>query len=115
MVTNRALERLVGHRWWIYGVGLLSILGLRTLLAPTTARTVVVSVLLGVMVVTYAGELWFAGDASIDRPLVLAAGVVGIVGGVWLTLSGTRAGVLFAGGGLLFLNRALTTGRGERT
>lgn len=113
MSANRALDTLVAHRWWIYGVGLLSILGLRTLVAPTTARTVVVSLVLGLMVVTYAGELWVAGTGSVDRPLVLAAGVAGIVGGVWLTLSGTRAGVLFAGGGLLFLNRALTTGRGE--
>lgn len=70
-------------------------------------RRVAASLLLGVMVLTYAGELWVGADKRLDRPLMLIPSVAGIVGGIWLALTGSVPGLLFAGGGLLFLNQSM--------
>ena len=113
MVAAPSFATLVERRLWIYCGGLALILGIRTLAPPSTTRRLVASVLLGVMVLTYAGELWLGGDRRIARPALVVPGAAGIVGGVWLSLGGALVGLLFAGGGLLFLNQAMAGPRGE--
>ncbi|WP_181691784.1 hypothetical protein [Natronomonas sp. LN261] len=103
---------LVRLRWGIYCGGLTLILGMRSLAAPSTSRRFFSSLLLGVMVLTYAGELWVEADERPARPVMLIAGIAGVVVGIWLALGGSLPGLLFTGGGLLFLNRSMT-GRGE--
>lgn len=100
---------LVARRLWVYGGGLAGIILLRTQLPGSWTRTLLVSLVLGAMVLTYASELWLTADGQVARPELLVVGGIGIVAGIWLALRGTLPGVLFAGGGLLFLNRAMTT------
>lgn len=113
MTASRALSGLAARRWWLYGGGLGVILALRVQFVESTARLFVVSVVLGVMVLTYAAELWHAGDGGDAKPALVVLGYVGVVAGVWLALSGTLPGVLFAGGGLLFLKQGLPGSTGE--
>lgn len=113
MVATPSFATLVRRRWWVYCGGLGLILGMRFLVAPSTARRLAASLLLGVMVLTYAGELWVGADKRLDRPLLLVPSVAGIVGGIWLALDGSLPGLLFTGGGLLFLNQSMTEQGGE--
>jgi hypothetical protein len=98
---------LVARRLWVYGGGLAVVLGVRSSLAPSTARSLVVAGVLSAMVVTYAGEVWLDADAGSVGRLAVAGGVVGVAVGVFLALGGDLRGLLFLGGGLLFLNRGL--------
>lgn len=98
---------LVARRLWVYGGGLVVVLGVRSTLAPSTARSLVVATVLSTMVVTYAGEVWLDADAGSVGRLAVVGGVVGVAVGVFLTLGGDLRGLLFLGGGLLFLNRGL--------
>ena len=98
---------VVARRLWVYAGGLLVVLGVRSTLAPSTARSVVVATVLSAMVVTYAGEVWFDADAASVGRLAVTGGVVGVAVGVFLTLGGDLRGLLFLAGGLLFLNRGL--------
>jgi hypothetical protein len=98
---------LVARRLWVYGGGLLVVLGVRSSLPPSTGRSVVVAAVLSAMVVTYAGEVWLDAEAGSVGRLAVAGGVVGVAVGVFLTLGGDLRGLLFLAGGLLFLNRGL--------
>jgi len=109
MLSFGTLLRL---RWAIYCGGLTLIFGMRSLAVPSTPRRFAASLLLGVMVLTYAGELWAEADERPARPAALIPGIAGVVVGIWLALGGSLPGLLFIGGGLLFLNRSMT-GRGE--
>lgn len=113
MPGRPTISALAARRWWIYGGGLAVILALRLQFPASTARLSVVSVVLGVMVVTYAAELWHAGDGPVTSPTLLGLGFGGVVLGLWLGLSGTLPGFLFAAGGLLFLKQALSARTGE--
>lgn len=113
MERGRSLSVLAARRWWIYGGGLAVILALRLQFVEPRVRLLVVSVVLGVMVLTYAAELWHAGGEGIASPTLLGLGFAGVVAGFWSALSGTPPGLLFAGGGLLFLKRAMSGSMGE--
>lgn len=101
------VSALADRRTSVYAAGLVGILGLRLALPSSAGRALAVALLLGVMVVTYAGELWLAADRRVARPLLLVPGVAGVVGGFWLVLVGRLPGLLFVAGGLLFLNRGI--------
>lgn len=101
------LATLVDRRLWVYGGGLAVVLVVRSLAAPSAGRALAVSLVLGVMVLTYAAELWHAAEQPVVRPGLLGAGVAGVVVGCWLVLTDTLAGLVFVAGGLLFLNRGL--------
>jgi hypothetical protein len=109
-MAGPTLAALVDRRLWVYGGGLAAVLLVRTLLAPSAGRALAVSLVLGVMVLTYAAELWHAAEQPSVRPGLLGAGVAGVVAGCWLVLTDTLAGLVFVAGGLLFLNRGLTGG-----
>ncbi|MFC5368902.1 hypothetical protein [Salinirubrum litoreum] len=98
---------LVDRRLWIYGGGLAAVLLVRSTLAASTLRSVVVAGVLSAMVVTYAGEVWLDADAASVGRVAVAVGVVGVAVGVFLTIGGDLRGLLFLAGGLLFLNRGL--------
>lgn len=110
MASATVLQRLVDRRLWVYGGGLACILLARTATPPSSARALAVSLVLGAMVLTYAAELWHSTDQPTVRPLVLTAGVAGVVVGCWVVLTGRLAGLLFLAGGLLFVNRGLVGG-----
>lgn len=114
MAPSLSPEALATRRWWVYGGGLAAIVVLRVLLPPSGPRALAVAVALGVMVLTYALELWLAADGGVARPALLAVGIVGVVVGLWLPLTGTLAGLPFAAGGLLFCSRAMEVRRRER-
>jgi hypothetical protein len=109
------LAGLVARRLWVYAGGLVVVLGVRTALAPSTARSAVAAVVLSVMVVTYAGELWLDADGPPVGRGSVAVGALGVAGGVWLTLGGDLRGLLFLAGGLLFLNRGLSGGASDES
>lgn len=113
MTISLSPAALAARRWWVYGGCLAAIVALRTALSSSGLRAFGVSLVLGVMVLTYASELWLAADGRVASPALLLVGFVGVVAGLWLTLTGTLVGLLFAGGGLLFCNRAMATTGGE--
>ncbi|MFT4923115.1 MAG: hypothetical protein ACI8XM_002339 [Haloarculaceae archaeon] len=106
MSGSATLQELVAHRLWVYGGGLGVILAVRFLPVPRGARLSVVGAVLAVMVLTYAGE-HLGESARVDRPGLLALGVLGVAIGSTLALLGRIAGLAFLAGGLLFVRRAL--------
>lgn len=112
-MTGLPLQKLVDRRLWVYGGGLTGIFLVRTATPPSSLRALVVSLVLAVMVFTYALELWHSADRPSVRPAVLGVGLLGIVLGGWVVLTGTLGGLLFLAGGLLFVNRALAGGGGS--
>ncbi|MGB9930823.1 hypothetical protein [Haloarcula amylolytica] len=115
MTGSISPEALATRRWWVYGGGLVAIVGLRTALSSSGLRAFGAALVLGVMALTYASELWLAADGRVASPGLLLAGFAGVVAGLWLTLTGTLAGLLFAAGGLLFCNRAMAATGGDRS
>jgi hypothetical protein len=101
------LTSLVARRLWIYGGGLAVVLLVRSTLADSTLRSLFVAVVVAVMVVTYAGEVWLDADTESVGRLAVGCGAVGVAVGVFLTVGGDLWGLLFLAGGLLFLNRGL--------
>lgn len=112
-MTGLQLQPLVDRRLVVYGGGLAGILLVRTATPPSSLRALVVSLLLAVMVLTYGAELWHSADQPTVRPEVLGIGLLGVVAGTWVVLTGTLGGLLFLAGGLLFVNRALAGGGGS--
>ncbi len=104
------VNTLVARRWWSYAGGLALVLAARTLVAPSAGRALGVSLVVGVMVLTYAGERWVDADRPPVRPPLLAVAAVGVVAGLWLALTGRTPGLVFLAGGLLFLDRGVRGG-----
>jgi len=104
---------LASRRWWIYAGGIAGIALLRTQPVSPGVRALLTGLTLGIMVLTYASERWIAAGRRVARPSLFVIGVGGIVAGIWLVLRGTLPGLLFAGGGFVFLDRSMT-GDGER-
>ncbi|WP_254535136.1 hypothetical protein [Halomarina litorea] len=117
----RALGLLVAHRLVVYLGGLLVIAALslasRTGVAvPVEARTAVVVVALGLMVLTYVGERRFQGrEGGIDTVgngratyswrtrFAAVMTILGIAAGIYVLLAVDLAlGLLFVAGALLF-------------
>jgi hypothetical protein len=111
MMAAALLRPLVARRLWIYGGGLLAIALSRTGSLPRTARTTVLGLALGLMILTYVGERVRA--RGLARPLVLVLGLVGLVGGVVLAIASALVGLAFAVGGMLFVEYALAGGDGR--
>jgi hypothetical protein len=112
-MTTRILTALADRRSAVYAGALVGIVGVRVVAPASTVRALVVALLVGVMVVTYAGELWLAADEAVAQPLLVVPGVAGVVGGLWLVFTGTVPGLLFVAGGLLFVNRGIVGWRGR--
>lgn len=91
----------------MYAGGLGLVVTGRTLLPSSPGRALGVSLVVGVMVLTYAGERWDEADRPDIRPWPVGVAVVGVVAGLWLTLTGRPPGLVFLAGGLLFLDRGV--------
>jgi hypothetical protein len=104
------LAALAERRWVVYGGGLALVLLARTTFAPSTGRRLLVAGVCCLMAATYAGELWVAADREVARPRLLVPAAVGLLVGLWLTLGGNLVGLLFLGGGVLFLGRGIGGG-----
>lgn len=104
---------LASRRRWIYAGGLAGLALLRTQPVAPGIRALLTGLTLGTMVLTYASERWLAAGRRVARPSLFVVGVGGIVAGIWLVFRGTLPGLLFAGGGFVFLDRSMT-GDGER-
>jgi len=110
MTGGQVLRGLAARRLWVYAGGLAAVAAARLAPLPGAVRVGLASLALTAMVATYAGEQ-VADDGRVRvRSWPLAAGIAGVAAGVALALTGTLAGLVFLGGGLLFLRRALDTG-----
>ncbi|WP_273837106.1 hypothetical protein [Halococcus sp. PRR34] len=109
-MATPAIRRVVDRRLWIYAGGVAATLFVRSAPLSRSVRMLVVAAVLAGMVLTYAAELWLRAGDGVRRPLSLSFGVVGVAAGLWLVLTGTLAGVLFVGGGLLFFRRGIAGG-----
>lgn len=124
-----AVQALVANRIPVYlgglaCIGAVTALETRLPAVDRTARTVVVAVALGVMVLTYAAELWqrrSGGDQS-TPPIsgraraVALLGLVGVAAGVAFVGTGqVVGGLLFFVGGLAIFQQATAAGAGEVT
>jgi hypothetical protein len=109
-MATPAIRRVVDRRRWIYAGGVAAVLLVRSAPLPRSVRMLVVAAVLAGMILTYAAELWLRAGDDVRRPLSLLFGVAGVAAGVWLALTGTLAGVLFVGGGLLFFRRGIVGG-----
>lgn len=111
------LERLADQRHAVYVGGVLAIIGFRVAPPPgmtEPVRSAAVSVILGTMTLTYGAELWLGADGDPGRPVVLGLGVTGVIAGAYLTLTDAFVvGLLFLGGGLLFVRLGIAEDAGE--
>lgn len=107
------VARLVARRWLIYAGGLGLVLTVRTLLPSSPMRALGVSLVVGAMVLTYAGERWDEADRPDVRSGLVGIAVVGVVAGLWLSLTGQLPGLVFLAGGLLFLDRGVRGGASQ--
>lgn len=99
------LQTLAARRLWVYGGGLVAIVGLRALPYPQPLRIGITGLVLAVMVLTYVGEQ--LDEGAEPGPLLLVAGFAGVAAGSALALTGRLPGLVFLAGGMLFLRRAL--------
>lgn len=113
MAGSLPLRALGDRPAWIYAAGLAAIVGVRVASVPRSLRVAVVSVALGVMVLTFVAERGQGSDVGVASPAALLVGVAGVVAGVWLSTAGRPAGLAFLAGGLLFLSRSLRGGDRE--
>lgn len=112
MTRTLSLRPLVSHRYLVYVGGLGVIVGMRLTPVPEPVRVGVMTLVLAVMVLTFAGEQWEDDEDGVAQPTLLGLGVVGVVAGLALVLSEVIAGLLFLAGGLLFVKRGITGGAG---
>jgi len=102
------LGTLAARRLWVYGGGLVVIVGLRTVPVARPLRVGVTGLVLATMVLTCAGER--AERGGHPSPVLLIAGFCGVAAGSGLVLSGRLYGLVFLVGGLLFLRRTFRGG-----
>lgn len=107
MRVHDSAELLARYRLWVYVTALAFILALRSVVGPSTARSVVVAVVVLGMVAAYTAHRYSEAPDPNPSVLILAGAGVGVVTGLALALSGTRTGLLFVGGGLLLVNRGV--------
>lgn len=104
---------IADRRSWIYATGIAAIVGIQLASVPRSMQGPLVSVVLGLMVLTFVVERGQEAEGGITSPAAFAVGGIGIVAGVWLTTTGRLAGLAFLAGGLLFLSWSLQTGDRE--
>jgi len=110
MAASFPLRTLGDRPALIYAGGLAAIVVVRVASVSRSVRVAVVSVALGVMVLTFVAERGQGSGVRVAGPAAPLVGIAGVVAGVWLSTAGRPAGLAFLAGGLLFLSRSLRGG-----
>lgn len=113
MTTAISTGTIVDHRSWIYAAGIAAIAGLQLAPVPRSITGLLISVVLGLMVLTFVVERGHEAEGGITSPGAFAVGGIGVVSGLWLTTTGRLTGLAFLAGGLRFLRHSFQAGGRE--